>query len=111
MQVADFRLSARQRRVKDHRSCLTITGSLVDQAARVLIAEVRSIVQELLADKLRVQMEKRGLAVGVHAMAVVESLTKRLGPLVVAHDKAGTALKLALPDAPTILSLITEEPA
>ena len=83
----------------------------VDQAARDLVAQVRAVVGGLMADRMRGQMEKQETGAALHALAVIEALPQRLGPLVAAHDALGAALNAASPGVPPILSMTTEEPA
>ncbi len=87
------------------------TPPTADQAARDLVAQVRAIVSGLTADQARGQMERQEMGAALHALAVMEGLPQRLGPLVAAHDALGAVLNAASPGVPPILSMTTEQPA
>lgn len=84
----------------------------VDPSAREMVAAVRTFVDELMRDVLRMQMRGGEDVTNAYARACMENLPQRRIPaLVAAHDTLAAALNAASPDAPPILSLTTERPA
>ena len=83
----------------------------VNLTARDLVAEVRTLVNAIMQDVLRMNMQGGEVATNAYARACMENLPERWLPdLVAAHDALGAALNAASPDVPPILSLDTEEP-
>ena len=84
----------------------------VDPAVRELVAAVRTFVDELMRDVLRMQMRGGEVVTNAYARACMENLPeRRLPALIAAHDTLAAALNAASPEAPPILSLTTERPA
>jgi hypothetical protein len=84
----------------------------VNLAARAMVATVRSVVRESLEDILQMQACVSTSSAESHAYAALDDmLIARLPALVEAHDVLAAALNAATPDAPAILSLVTEQPA
>ncbi len=84
----------------------------VDPAARELVAAVRTFVDELMRDVLRMEMQGGEDATNAYARACMEYLPQRHIPAVVAaHDALAAALNAASPEVPPILSMTTEKPA
>jgi hypothetical protein len=84
----------------------------VDPAARMLVATVRSVVDQVMRSVLQMQMCPTEAEADRYAHAVLDDMTAaQLPALVGAHDILAAALNAASPDAPPILSLTTERPA
>ncbi len=84
----------------------------VDPTAREMAAAVRTFVDEVMRDALRMQMQGGEDATNAYARACMENLPQhRIPALVAAHDALAAALNAASPDALPILSLTTEKPA
>jgi hypothetical protein len=84
----------------------------VDLAARAMVATVRSVVRETLEDILQMQACVSTASAESHAYAALDDmLITRLPALVEAHDALAAALNAAEPEAPAILSLVTDQPA
>ena len=84
----------------------------VDPAARMLVATVRTVVDQVMRSVLHVQMCATEAEAARYARAVLDELTAaQLPALVAAHDILAGALNAASPGAPPILSLTNERPA
>lgn len=84
----------------------------VEPAAREMVKAVRVLVEQIIADVVRIRMERDEGEADMYAHACMgEMPVRRLPALVAAHDNLAAALNAASPDFPPILSLTTERPA
>jgi hypothetical protein len=84
----------------------------VDPAARVLVATVRTVIDQVMRSVMQMQMCATEAEADRYAHAVLDEMTAaQLPALVAAHDILAAALNTASPGEPPILSLTTERPA